>query len=131
MRVVCDSSALIGLTKIGKLDILKEVFGEVYIPNAVFDEVASGGRGKPGAKEILAAKWVRKKAVQDRRTVEILIAELGHGEAEVLVLGKEMDADLLILDDEKARAALILWLSLGRPPDPGAGPRLRPSAQDG
>lgn len=39
--------------------------------------------------------------------VEILISEIGHGEAEVLVLGKELNADWLIIDDERARSAAV------------------------
>ncbi len=107
MTVVCDAAVLIGLSKIGKIELLRTIYKEVYIPEAVFAEVVSKGSGKPGVKEIKAAKWIHKKAVKDKRTVEIIVAELGHGEAEVLVLGKELNADWLVIDDEKARTAAI------------------------
>jgi len=107
LKVICDSSVLIGLTKIGKIQLLNQIFRSIYLPEAVFHEVVTKGRGKPGVKEISNAKWIYKKAVQDRRNVEMLEAELGLGEAEVLVLGKELSADWLILDDERARTAAI------------------------
>ena len=103
MKIVCDSTALIGLAKIGNLELLEKIFGEIFVPNAVFIEVVERGRGRPGANEVQDAKWIRKRAVKDNRTVEMLVAEMGRGEAEVLVLGKELNADWLILDDERAR----------------------------
>ena len=103
MKVVSDSTVLIGLAKIGKLELLKQIFGEILIPNAVFVEVVEKGRGRPGGKEVENAKWIRKRTVRDRRTVEMFFAEMGRGEAEVLALGKEMHADWFLLDDERAR----------------------------
>jgi predicted nucleic acid-binding protein len=103
LKIVCDSTALIGLAKIGNLELLEKIFGEIFVPNAVFVEVVDRGRGRPGAKEVQDAKWIRKRTVKDNRTVEMLVAEMGRGEAEVLVLGKELNADWLILDDERAR----------------------------
>ncbi len=105
MKVVCDSTVLIGLAKIRKIELLNQICGEVYIPDAVFNEVVTGGKGRPGVKEILNSKWIKRKTIKDRRTVEMFIAEIGQGEAEVLVLGKELNADWLIIDDERARTA--------------------------
>ena len=105
MKVVCDSTVLIGLAKIRKLWLLKEIYKEVFIPEAVFTEIVGKGKGRPGVKDVENAKWIHQKTVKDKRTVELLAAEMGRGEAEVLVLGKELNADWLIIDDEKARAA--------------------------
>lgn len=107
MKAVCDSSVLICLSKIAKLELLKKIFKTVYIPEAVYSEVVVKGKGKSGVKEISEAKWIYKKAVKDRRAVDMLAAEMGLGEAEVLVLGKELQADWFIIDDERARNAAI------------------------
>ncbi|MDL1980683.1 MAG: hypothetical protein LWX02_04265 [Deltaproteobacteria bacterium] len=48
MIVVSDSTILIGLVKIGKLDLLKEIFSKVFIPEEVFKEVVERGKGKSG-----------------------------------------------------------------------------------
>lgn len=103
MKIVCDSTTLIGLAKIGNLELLEKIFGEIFVPNAVFVEVVDRGKGRPGTKEVQDARWIRKRSVKDNRTVEMLVAEMGRGEAEVLVLGKELNANWLILDDERAR----------------------------
>lgn len=39
LRVIVNSTPLIILCNIGRLDILKEIYGEIYIPEAVFLEV--------------------------------------------------------------------------------------------
>ncbi len=55
--VVSNTTPLITLTSIQKLDILKELYGKVYIPNAVLDEVKAG-KGKIGYFEIDAIDWI-------------------------------------------------------------------------
>ncbi len=50
MIVVSDSTILIGLVKIGKLDLLKEIFFKVYIPEEVFKEVVERAKENPGLK---------------------------------------------------------------------------------
>ena len=107
MRVICDSTVLIGLAKVGKLDVLKQIYKEIYIPEAVYNEVVSRGKGKPGVGEIANAQWIKKEPVKDKRTVDLLIAEMGYGEAEILVLGKELNADWILVDDERARSAAV------------------------
>ncbi len=107
MKVICDVAVLIGLAKIGKLNLLEKLFGKIYIPEGVYNEVVIKGRGRIGAKEIDQAKWISKTKVKDRTAVNLLFSEFGQGESEVLVLGKELKADWLILDDARARTAAI------------------------
>ena len=76
MKVICDSSVLIGLAKIGKIQLLNQLLRSIYLPQAVFQEVVTEGRERPGVKEISSAKWIYKKVVKDRRNVEMLEAEL-------------------------------------------------------
>jgi len=104
VRAVCDATTLIGLAKIGQLNLLKEAFSEVYIPEAVYREVVKQGRGRPGAAEVEKASWLLRRSVKDTAAVDLLAAELDQGEAETLILGKEVEVDWLILDEEKARS---------------------------
>ena len=107
MRIICDAAVLIGLAKIGKLNLLEKLYRKIYIPWGVYNEVVIRGRGRPGAEEIDQAKWVGRIKVKDRTAVNLLVSEFGQGESEVLVLGKELKADWLILDDARARTAAI------------------------
>lgn len=104
MIVVSNSSPLIGLSAIGKLELLKNLYQTIYLPEIVFREVAEEGENRIGAKEIKNAVWIKTYEVGNRQIKEVsLNAGLGQGESASLVLAKTLDADLLILDDLKAR----------------------------
>lgn len=51
LKVVADSSCLIGLSQVEQLKLLKELFLEVTIPRAVYDEVVINGKGEAGSEE--------------------------------------------------------------------------------
>lgn len=108
MIVVSDSTILIGLVKIGKLDLLKEIFFKVYIPEEVFKEVVERGKGKPGSEVIKEAAWIEVRPVKDKIQVNFLLGSLEKGEAEVLVLARELEVDLILLDEEKARKSAVI-----------------------
>lgn len=108
MIVVSDSTILIGLAKIGKLELLREIFSEVYIPEEVFEEVAKKGKDKPGSQLIKEAGWIETRPIIDKTLVNFLMASLEKGEAEVLALPKEIKADLILLDEEKARKSAAI-----------------------
>ena len=108
MIVVSNSTILIGLVKIGKLDLLKEIFSKVFIPEEVFKEVVERGKDKPGSKLIKEAAWIKTRRVKDNTQVSFLLGSLEKGEAEALVLARELEADLILLDEEKARKSAVI-----------------------
>lgn len=108
MIVVCDSTVLIGLSRIGKLDLLRDVFSQIFIPEEVFKEVAGKGRNRPGSKSIRRADWIKVKEVKDKSQQAFLLGMLDKGEAEVLSLAKESKADLILLDEVKARKMAVI-----------------------
>jgi len=66
------------------------------------------GKGKPGSKVIKEAAWIEPKPVKDKIQVAFLLGSLEKGEAEVLVLARELNADLILLDEEKARKSAAI-----------------------
>ena len=108
MIVVSDSTILIGLLKIGELDLLDKIFRKIYIPEEVFRELVVKGKGKPGSEDIKRVDWIESKAVKDKIQVALLQGNLDKGEAEVLVLAKELKANLVLVDEEKARKSAII-----------------------
>ena len=58
MKVVSNASALINLARIGKLELLHELYGELVIPEAVWQEVVIEGARQPGTDEVKAAAWI-------------------------------------------------------------------------
>ena len=108
MIVIANSTIFIGLAKIGKLHLLQKIFSKVYIPKEVHKELTLKGQNKPGSHIIKESKWIECKAPKDKALVNLLLSNLEKGEAEVLALAKELNADLLLLDEEKARKAAQL-----------------------
>ena len=105
MIVVSNATPLIALAKINHLHLLQRFFVTVLIPQAVHEEVVRAGVGRPGSREVRQADWIQLRTVSDETRVAYLRAELDPGEAEVLVLGEEVSADLLLVDEPKARLA--------------------------
>lgn len=107
MIVVSDTTPLIGLASIGQLDLLRELFGEVYIPQAVFDETVTHGREASKAKlEVSKADWIHIVEVKDRLAVNVLLDEMDLGEVETIILASEMNADWVLMDEKKGRRKL-------------------------
>lgn len=103
MIVVSDSSPLIALSAVGRLELLKDLFGTVLIPEAVYAEVARTGAGLPGEREVGEADWITVRPVGNAGLVRVLGLDLDPGESEAIVLAMESGADLLLVDERKAR----------------------------
>ena len=107
MIVVSNTTPLIGLASIGQFDLIQQIFGEIYIPKAVYDEAVVAGREKGGAKsEVSGSVWIKTIDVKDRIAVEVLLDELDLGEAEAIVLARELEADWVLMDEKKGRRKL-------------------------
>jgi predicted nucleic acid-binding protein len=103
--VVSNSSPLIALGRIGRLDLLPSLYGVVIIPQDVHYEVIVAAPSEAGAALLAQASWLRVHSIQDTGKRDYLLSILDPGEAEALVLAQEMGADWLLLDEIKARAA--------------------------
>ncbi|MBX9254310.1 DUF3368 domain-containing protein [Desmonostoc muscorum CCALA 125] len=90
-QTVTNSTCLIGLERIGRLDILPQVFFPVTIPLAVQTEVG------------LSAEWLRVQAVKNLAVVATLKTQIDAGEAEAIALAMELEDIFIILDDRNAR----------------------------
>lgn len=106
MRAVTNAGPLIHLSWIGHLNLLPAVFVEVLVPPAVQDEVLradSDVLGLGALREAFAADWLKVRPVADSAAVATLRTDLDRGESEAIVLMREVGADLLLLDDRRAR----------------------------
>ena len=104
MTVVSNASPLIALSAINHLDLLPALYGIVYIPEAVYQEVVVQGAGRPGAAEVANAAWMIRRTIMDKQdSTQLVSAGLDAGESESIVLATELRATLLILDERGAR----------------------------
>ena len=98
MILIADSSALVALAIVDKLDVLEILFGSVYIPTAVFNEISR--KDKPESEKL--TDYCMNRVIDIREQVNFNIS-LGLGESEAIVLYKEKNADFLLCDDKKAK----------------------------
>jgi len=108
--VVSNSSPLIWLAKIGRLTLLKSLFGEIVIPMRVYEESALRKRS---ADAVLIAKavedgWIE---VSEERMEEadVIVGASGIylGEAEAILLAQKLDTELIIDEREASATAQI------------------------
>lgn len=106
MIVVSDTTPLISLLKIERLSLLEKLFGEVLIPQAVFDELTSDERFHLEAEQIKQKQFISVKTVSNLESVSILKRATGldQGESEAIVLTDELKADILLMDEAKGRS---------------------------
>ena len=109
MKVVTNSTPLIALSKINRLELLREVYSTIYIPEEVHTEVVVNGVGKSGAPEIETADWIICQPVTDKDQVLILHNQtlIDLGECGAIVLAQEIRAERIIIDDRVARQVAI------------------------
>jgi len=74
--VVSNASPLIYLAKLGKIELLHELFGQVVIPPAVYQEVVVLGTNKPGAEEVKAATWICQREVSNKAEINLTLLNL-------------------------------------------------------
>jgi predicted nucleic acid-binding protein len=103
MTIVSNTSPIINLAWINKLDLLHKLFGEIVIPEAVWREVVVDGAGQPGADEVKTATWIKTQDVTNKALVQALRQELDAGEAEAIALALEIKAELLLMDERLGR----------------------------
>ncbi|MGB3291422.1 MAG: DUF3368 domain-containing protein [Phormidesmis sp.] len=89
--VVSDSTCLIGLERIDRLDILPQLYNSFYIPSAVKKEI---GFVKP---------WMKVRKVRNLSLVSSLRSSIDWVESEAITLTLELDNAVIVLDDKRAR----------------------------
>lgn len=105
MPVVSNTSPLLNLSIIDRLDLVRSQFGQVLIPEAVRDELEMDS-GRPGAAELRTAvseNWIRVQKVETRAHVRTLQRGLDLGESEAIALAAATNASLLLLDEREGR----------------------------
>jgi len=101
--VVVNTTPLISLAIIKRLDLLQRLYGEVLIPPAVEKEVMAGGQKSEGYVDLSECPFVRTVPLKDPSRADLL-ADLHGGEAEAIALAQELNADLVIIDERLGRA---------------------------
>jgi predicted nucleic acid-binding protein len=103
VKVVSDTSPLCYLLLIGEISVLPALFERILVPRAVAAELSH-----PAADRRLQ-DWIANPPhwleIRDAPRPPLELDRLGPGESEAIALAEAVGADLLILDERKARKA--------------------------
>lgn len=106
MLVVSDASPINVLIRIGYVQILPFLFGRVVIPPIVAEEMSH-----PNTPQSVRAWLAESPEWLEIRRPSSIDESLGldSGECEAICLARELGADLLLVDDLKARRAALQY----------------------
>jgi uncharacterized protein len=101
--IVVNATPLIALALLERLDLLRELFGEILVPPSVYREVTAAGAGRPGARAIAEANWLQVVAPGATSTIEPMLLGLDAGEMDVLLLARERHPSWVLIDERQGR----------------------------
>ncbi|MDJ0800857.1 MAG: DUF3368 domain-containing protein [Calothrix sp. MO_167.B12] len=103
MIIVSDTSPINNLAAINQLDLLRQLYTTVIIPEAVYQELTATEITVAGATEVQTLDWIQTRQVTNLILVNILRNELDGGEAEAIALAIELNADQILIDERRGR----------------------------
>ena len=105
MIIISDTTPIISLMKISQLELLEKMFGEVLIPEAVFNELTADNGFYFESEKIKNCHFIKKVIVNEKGAVSILRRSSGLdlGESEAIILADNNKADILLMDEAKGR----------------------------
>lgn len=105
MIVISDATPIISLIKIRSLDILEKMYNKIIIPKAVHDELIINIDYQSEIDTIKKCTFFEIRIVEGDLSLSILQNQLklDLGESEAIVLANNINADLIIIDEKKAR----------------------------
>ena len=108
MLLVADTSPLIVLAKLSRLDLLRVEYTRVVMPPSVYREGVIVGQpfhadDAVAIQQAIADGLIEVQAPQ--QPASLVIPNLGAGEMECIVLALQLEADAVLMDDFNARRA--------------------------
>ena len=99
---IVNTSPIFYLHRLGLLEILNKLYGDITIPKAVRNELEKGSVSGEDVPQLENYPWIETFRVNMPEYLD-LIVDLGLGESEVLAIATNHPSALLILDDKLGR----------------------------
>ena len=100
--VITNSSPLIVLFKSKQAELLPQLFDEIIVPEAVFQEVTVAGENDAASRQLPSVSWIQRVEITTIAP-EVAAWDLGNGESQVLSLALKSSHCAAIIDDRAAR----------------------------
>lgn len=108
LKVISNASPLIYLAKLGKIQLLKELFDEVSIPDEVYQEVVVRGKDEGYSDSFVVERgvdegWIKSEKRETDDELTEFAPEVDKGEIEAINLARKYEDTLLLIDDGAGR----------------------------
>lgn len=110
--LISNTGPILALSISGHLELIKHLYGGIWVPDAVDCELRQGGRKGIGLSDYLKANWIEVK--HQGKIDPLLLSQLDEGEAAVITLALKSNSKLVLIDERKARkiARLVYGLNV-------------------
>lgn len=107
--IVSNTTPVVCFLKIGRLDILKNIFNEITISQAVYEELTAKPEDNEEIATLKESGLFKIKPVENKFAVSLLRKQVGLdlGESESIVLAQELQAIILLMDERKGRRVAV------------------------
>jgi uncharacterized protein len=105
MRAVSNISPISNLASIGRLELLKSQFSELWIPDGVMGELTAHPDpiAQAAIQTAIREQWIQVATPGDSGLLRLLLLQLHQGEAEAIALATELKADIVLMDEQEGR----------------------------
>ena len=103
LKLSATPHPLIAFAKIAQLQLMQQIVGQLIIPDAVAMEISAYTPSGPGAIILADEPWIEIKPLQSDTQLKLLLPTLDRGEAAVIALALERNADLVLMDELTGR----------------------------
>ncbi|MCB9295232.1 MAG: DUF3368 domain-containing protein [Lewinellaceae bacterium] len=103
MIIISDTSPITSLLAVNHIQLLKDLYGLVTIPEGVRRELLRVESRRPEIENLLSEGWLQVKPITDQELFKKIFVDLDRGESEAITLGLELRADLILIDETKGR----------------------------
>ncbi len=100
MQIVSNTTPFIALASVDLLGLLPAIYSSIIVPEAVLEELRVGGPIK--VPDISKYDWINI-VPNNIGPIDQYLFQLDYGERQAIIHSLEIDADLVLLDDAKAR----------------------------
>jgi predicted nucleic acid-binding protein len=100
--IISNTGPLVALAVSGQLDLLRLLFDDVIVPEAVHHELLAGGMNHAGRAAYQQARWITVCNLAERLD-PLLASVLDTGEASVIQLAGERSIARVLIDERKGR----------------------------
>ena len=101
--IVSNTTPLSNFLHLNRMDILQHLFTHIHIPQVVREELEEFFSAHEQLQKALQDGFLVVHTIQSSVILKQFLNVLHQGEAEAIALAEEINADLIILDDNRAR----------------------------